>query len=42
VPELKALQEKGRFAPEWSVFTSALFALAVLGLACYEFKQTDY
>jgi ABC-type transport system involved in multi-copper enzyme maturation permease subunit len=42
VPELKALQEKGRFAPEWSVFTSALFALAVLGLACYEFKHTDY
>lgn len=42
LPELEAAQAKGRFYPEWAVLTSLAFAAATLGLAAYEFRQTDY
>jgi ABC-type transport system involved in multi-copper enzyme maturation permease subunit len=42
VPELEAVKAKGKFSPELSVFTSALFALGILALAAYEFRHTDY
>ena len=42
VPELKALQDQGKYSPELSVLASCLFAVLVLGLACNEFRQTDY
>ncbi|HEY2785883.1 MAG TPA: ABC transporter permease [Fimbriiglobus sp.] len=42
VPELKALQDKGKYSPELSVLASCLFAAAVLAMACFEFRQTDY
>lgn len=42
VDELSALQNTGRFHPEWSVAASAGFAAVTLGLAAYEFEMTDY
>jgi hypothetical protein len=42
VPELKTLQDQGKYSPELALLSSCLFALAVLGLACHEFRQTDY
>jgi hypothetical protein len=42
LPELKLLQEQGKFRGELSVATSLLFTMVVLSLACYEFKSTDY
>lgn len=42
VPELTAVQARGLFHPELSVFTSLLFAAVVLGLAAYEFRKMDY
>lgn len=40
--EMKNLQESGRFYPELSVLASIAFAAGVLGLAAYEFRETDY
>ena len=42
VPELKQLQEAGQSHPELSVLASVLFGAVVLGLAAYEFRETDY
>ena len=42
VPELNAVQAKGAFHPELSVFASLLFALGLLSLAAYEFRTMDY
>jgi hypothetical protein len=42
VPELAAVREKGRFRPELAVGSSLLAAAAVLWLAAYEFRRTDY
>lgn len=42
VPELVAVQQKGLFYPELSVFSSLAFAAAVLAFAAYEFRKTDY
>jgi ABC-type transport system involved in multi-copper enzyme maturation permease subunit len=42
VPELAAVREKGMFHPELAVGSSLLAAAAVLGLAAYEFRKTDY
>jgi hypothetical protein len=42
VPEMAAVQAKGLFFAELSVFTSLAFAVAVLAFAAYEFRKTDY
>jgi hypothetical protein len=42
LPELTAVQKKGLFRPELAVASSLAFAAAVLALAAYEFRQTDY
>lgn len=42
VPELDKAQQMGLWRPELAVLTSTLFAPAVLALAAYEFKSTDY
>ncbi len=42
VPELQKVQEAGKFFPWLSVLADGLFALVTLGLAAYEFEQTDY
>ncbi|MBA4064251.1 MAG: transcriptional regulator [Isosphaera sp.] len=42
VPELAAVREKGLFRPDLAVGSSLLAAAAVLGLAAYEFRKTDY
>ena len=40
--EMTAYQESGQFRPELSVVASVLFAVGVLTLAAYEFRETDY
>jgi len=42
VPELKKVQDAGKFYPWLSVISDGLFAVVTLGLAAYEFEQTDY
>jgi len=42
LPELEAVQKKGLFHPELAVLSSLAFAAATLGLAAYEFRETDY
>jgi ABC-type transport system involved in multi-copper enzyme maturation permease subunit len=42
VPQLSAVKAKGLFYPELSICASLLFAVAVLGIAAYEFRKTDY
>lgn len=42
VAELEAVKAKGKFHPELSVFASLLFAVGILSLAAYEFRQMDY
>ncbi|MGL6073699.1 MAG: ABC transporter permease subunit [Fimbriiglobus sp.] len=41
-PELRTLQEAGRFRPEASVAASLTFAAGTLALAAYEFEKMDY
>lgn len=42
VPELAAARAKGLIWPELSIVTSIAFAGAILALAAYEFRNTDY
>jgi len=42
VPELKGVQDQGKFFPWLSVLADGLFAILTLGFAAYEFEQTDY
>ncbi|CAN5562248.1 ABC transporter permease subunit [soil metagenome] len=42
LPELEQAQARGLISVETSVATSMLFAMIVLLLAAYEFKETDY
>jgi len=42
VPEFAAVRDKDAFHPLASIFASLAFAAAVLALAAYEFRKTDY
>lgn len=42
VAELEAVRMKGQFYPELSVIASLLFAVGVLSIAAYEFRNMDY
>lgn len=42
VPELEAVKQKGKFHPELSVLASLSFAVGVLAVAAYEFRNMDY
>lgn len=42
LPELTVVQKKGLFRPELAVASSVAFGAAALGLAAYEFRETDY
>jgi hypothetical protein len=39
---MAAVQEQGAFHPVWSVASSLLFAVAMLGLSAYDFVDADY
>jgi ABC-type transport system involved in multi-copper enzyme maturation permease subunit len=42
IPEVARMKEAGRLHPELSVLTAGAFAVVTLGLAAFEFEQTDY
>jgi hypothetical protein len=42
VPQLAAVKAKGAFHPVLSLAASLTFSLAILGIAAYEFRKTDY
>ena len=42
VPQYRAVQQRGRLHLDWSLLASCLFALAMLGIAGYEFVKADY
>ncbi|MEZ6140129.1 MAG: ABC transporter permease subunit [Zavarzinella sp.] len=42
VPEFEQALAQKKIRLEWSVFTSFLFSIAMLGISCYEFRKTEY
>ena len=42
VPELDEVKQNGLFRPELSVLASLAFAVGVLAVAAYEFRNMDY
>jgi ABC-type transport system involved in multi-copper enzyme maturation permease subunit len=42
VQEFEAVKARGQFFPELSILASMLFAGAILAIATYEFRKTDY